>query len=215
MKAEILFLLTLLVPPAFSGCADRQAPSPDNDPKVLARLKKSPAAASGKEIGNAAKPRGKQTRPVPPRPLTPDEAIRRLGGQIKYADDGRKVSITLAKATVADDDLKHLEAMTSLETLNLFRTGVTDAALVHVRLLKDLVHLVLSETRVTDAGMAEVAGLTKLRTLDLEGLPITDDALGRLHVLTDLTWLNLTATRVTDAGVEKLRQALPELKVQR
>ncbi|NQU23774.1 MAG: hypothetical protein HQ567_21040 [Candidatus Nealsonbacteria bacterium] len=211
MKAEILHLLMFLVLLVVPGCADRQASSQGNNPKALSQSKDPPAGNGG----NVTKPRTKQPKPAPPRPLTPTETIKRLGGQITYADDGRELSITLAKATLADDDLKHLATMTSLETLNLFRTDVTDAGLVHIRPLKELAHLILSETQVTDAGMAEVAGLAKLQTLNLDGLPITDDALQRLHVLKNLVWLNLTATKVTDAGVEQLQQALPGLEVLR
>ena len=50
----------------------------------------------------------------------------------------------------------HLKGLTSLKSLNLIYTQITDAGLVHLAGLTSLQGLFLEETQVTDAGVARL-----------------------------------------------------------
>lgn len=92
------------------------------------------------------------------------------------------------------------------------KTQVTDARLVHLKVLTDLQSLDLRGAQVTDAGLAHLEGLAKLRELDLKGIPVTDAGLVHLRGLLNLQMLNLSGTQVTDTGLVHL-QGLSNLQI--
>ena len=106
----------------------------------------------------------------------------------------------------------HLKALTSLQTLNLSDTQVTDAGLAYLQGLTRLKRLALGP-KITDAGLAHVRGLTQLGGLNLYGPRITDAGLVHLKGLTQLEYVDLQGTKVTEAGVEDLQRALPKVKI--
>ena len=65
---------------------------------------------------------------------------------------------------------------------------------------------------MTDAGLERLKGLTNLQSLFLLGTNVHDAGLVHLKGLTRLETLNVIQTYVTDEGMEKLQQALPNLK---
>ncbi len=75
------------------------------------------------------------------------------------------------------------------------------------------------ESLLVDAyrqGLEHLRGLTQLKDLNLNGMRvITDVGLEHLEGLTQLQELGIIGTRVTDEGVKKLRQALPDCKIDR
>ncbi len=71
-----------------------------------------------------------------------------------------------------------------------------------------LVRLNLAKTKVTDAGLVHLAKLTSLTVLDLNGTEITDAGLEHLKRLW-LRRLDVRDTRVTEAGAQMLEQAMP------
>ena len=78
------------------------------------------------------------------------------------------------------------------------------------------VHAVeLSNKRVTDADLGTLDGLTQIKGLELDGARVTDASLDRLETLTQLEWLSVRGTMLTRAGVARLRQALPNCKIER
>lgn len=123
--------------------------------------------------------------------------------------------LNVANTPVTDTGLTLLRRLAPLEMLSLHGTGVSDAGLIDVAGVPSLRILWLSATGVTDAGLAHVARLKQLRLLSLNGTQVTDAGLTHLEKLTTLTWLFLLGTKVTDAGLAKLKQALPDLKVER
>jgi hypothetical protein len=78
--------------------------------------------------------------------------------QKKLVDDffGSVTDVHLSGTKVTDDDLKHLEGMKHLKTLDLSETYITDAGLEHLGGLKQLRRLVLWHTQTTDAGVAKL-----------------------------------------------------------
>ena len=63
--------------------------------------------------------------------------------------------------------------------------------------------------------MKHVGELTSLETLRLDGTAVTDAGLRHLHGLSRLRYVNLQGTAVTDDGIEKLRAAMPAVKINR
>jgi Leucine-rich repeat (LRR) protein len=123
--------------------------------------------------------------------------------------------LNVANTPVTDTGLTLLRRLAPLEVLSLHGTGVSDAGVIDVAGVPSLRILWLSATGVTDAGLAHVAKLEQLRLLSLNGTQVTDAGLAHLEKLTTLTELFLLGTKVTGAGLAKLKQALPDLKVER
>lgn len=112
--------------------------------------------------------------------------------------------------SITNADLMHLQGLSKLRTLTLWRTPVTDAGLIHLQGLSNLENLNLWETQVTGAGLVHLHGLSKLVTLHLHGSPVKDAELVHLQGLSFLEELNLNSTDVTDAGLEHLK-GMPHL----
>jgi hypothetical protein len=100
---------------------------------------------------------------------------------------GEVTGVQLLGTSAADDDLRYLADVPTVE------------------------RVLLSNTLVTDAGLVYLQSCPKLRMLTLDGLPITDDGLTQLLVLQDLESLSLNRTKITDKGLEQLAK-LPKLK---
>ncbi|HUT08904.1 MAG TPA: hypothetical protein VMY42_00265 [Thermoguttaceae bacterium] len=191
MKRRILAVILLMGTPLLAACAPQTPPDPvaaDNPPEAD----------------------GRNAQPAESDPLAP---LRRFAGLFETGENGELEVVKISECNLTDADLAPIEEMTSLKSLNLFRTRVTDAGLVRLKGLTNLQCLVLSETEITDAGLAHLADLTSLDALDLSNTRITDQGLDHLAGLKNLTWLNLVGTRVTDAGVARLRQQLPGLEI--
>ena len=109
--------------------------------------------------------------------------IEKLGGKVTTAAryDGTSY--------VDSRGLRTIGRQQTVVKVRLSGPNVTDAALVHLRGLKDLYDLSLSKSSVSDAGLVHLKGLTKLRILRLDG------------------------TKVTDAAVKKLQATLPKCEI--
>jgi hypothetical protein len=121
--------------------------------------------------------------------------------------------VPMGETKVTDAGLKHLAGLTQLEYLGLRGDRVSDAGLVHLRRLTNLTGLYLGETRVTDAGLRHLVGMTRMEYLRLHDVAVGDAGLVHLEGMANLKRLDLWKTRVTPAGVERLRKALPRLRV--
>lgn len=90
---------------------------------------------------------------------------------------------------ITDDGLAHLEGLTNLNELSLYRTPTTDASLDHLKKLTQLKKLVLEDTYVTDTGLE------------------------KLENLTNLTFLNVHVTDVSLDGIKKFKEKIPNVTV--
>lgn len=148
-------------------------------------------------------------------------------------DPGIPFGLQLHSKT-ADQDLKLLAALTSLDTLIAGDTRITghglkdlsvlprlrilklcvcaigDAPLKHLCELKSLLTLDLSDTEISDAGLNYLGPMSNLQNLDLTRTGITDDGLANLATLTNLQALRLEETQVTGVGFRNLG-GLPNL----
>ena len=80
--------------------------------------------------------------------------------------------------------------------------------------LKQLTKLHLSNTPISDSGLKELVKLKQLTSLNLSGTPITDTGLKELAKCKLLARLFLFNTKVTKAGVARLKEALPDCKIE-
>ena len=67
---------------------------------------------------------------------------------------------------------------------------------------------------VTDADLLEISKLPRVETLWLDGAPITDTAVEAIGEMKTLRELKVSATKLSPEAVERLRQLLPECKVE-
>jgi hypothetical protein len=123
------------------------------------------------------------------------------------------IAIDGRKAPFGDADMVHLRALTRVRNVWLHSTQVSDAGLGQLEGLTELKWLELQETPTTDAGLQNLKGLTQLKFLNLSETQVTDDGLAQLEGLTRLNSLNLSHTKVTPCGIERLKAALPQLRI--
>ena len=146
--------------------------------------------------------------------------------------------LVLAHVPVTDAGVAHFKDCKDLTELFLPGTGVSDAGLAHfkdckglTRLVlhhlpvsagvvanfkdcKDLARLELGQTQVSDAELAHFKHWKKLTTLVLFSTQVSDAGLAQLAGCKNLKMLALKKTKVTAAGIDKLRQALPDCKIE-
>src|SRR5262245_34425600 len=107
--------------------------------------------------------------------------------------------------------MKHLKGLTTLETLVLNNTLLTDAGLAELKDLKKLKSLQLAGCiRVTDKSAEVVKGFTDLEDLSLPST-ITGEGAKTLVGLKKLRKLYLGGAPMTDAAVKDIADNMPEL----
>ena len=93
---------------------------------------------------------------------------------------------------ITNEGLKIIKCLPKLKDLKLAaQKGISDAGLVYLEELPELVSLDLNFTNVTDAGLAHLKYKAKLQTLKLDFTKITDSGLEHLREMTQLTKLDL------------------------
>lgn len=135
--------------------------------------------------------------------------------QLAADSDALAVNASLAGKQAGDAELELVRQLPKVTQLNLGSTGVTDAGLAHIAGLATLTHLHLDRTGITDAGLAQLKGLTNLTYLNLYSTSIGDAGLAHLAGLKNLRRVYLWQTKVTDVGANSLKQAIPELYLNR
>ena len=125
----------------------------------------------------------------------------------------KSLTLTDFEFSDASQQLTFLTKLSQLESLDLRKTNVDDAALEHLSQLHTLRILKLEYNKqLTDKALEHIAGLTQLSELDLAFVPVTDRSIESLTQLTSLTKLYLYGTLISDEGLRRLPE-LPELEV--
>ncbi len=115
---------------------------------------------------------------------------------------------------VGDDGLEVLAQFPNLTGLWLNGTKVSDKGLSNVKTLTKLQMLTLDDTKITDAGLTYLSAMQALDNLGLSYCKIGDAGLAHLYLLKGLKNLHIQHTNVTVGGIEKLRQRMPDCKVE-
>jgi uncharacterized protein YjbI with pentapeptide repeats len=111
---------------------------------------------------------------------------------------------------ITDAGLIHLKVVGHLWTLNLSDLPVTDAGLAAINELPELMGLYLSRTKVQGHGLAQLKSLPRLSILYLDDSAMTEDGLKALSGATNLQILSLNKVRLTSAALPLLK-AIPRL----
>ena len=135
-------------------------------------------------------------------PLT--AALEAIGGSAKVVE-GRVVSISFSGKQLKDDDFAILAEFPDVADLNLYKSSIGDAGLVHLKGLTKLRSLAMGSTNVTDAGLVHLRDMTQLTYVGLRANNITDTGLVHLRKLINLEGLCLAETEVTDAGLSNIQ----------
>jgi hypothetical protein len=123
-------------------------------------------------------------------------------------------SLGLNKFSIADADWKPLGGITSLETLNLYGTRLTDAAMIEIKRLPRLENVVVGSPDVTDARLREISEMKNVQNVYLLDCgDVTDSGLLELRHLPHLKKVTIWGkTKITDAGVDKFQKLAPQVK---
>lgn len=121
------------------------------------------------------------------------------------------VSVNLSESQITDAQLECLESLPTLQELDLYGTKTSDVGLGHVGGLVHLERLGVDGTQITDSGLEQLSGLPQLGNLDLSGTKVTDAGLKYLKILPNLEVLRLAATKISDAGLDHI-SGLPHLR---
>ena len=115
-------------------------------------------------------------------------------------------SLDVENTKITDQGLAHLVDLPRLVSLNIAAcVGVTDSGLHLVSMMRTLETLNLSRTKVTETGMSHLRGLPDLRELDLNGcFEIDDFAMHFIASFPRLEVINISHSRVTDTGLADL-----------
>ncbi len=117
--------------------------------------------------------------------------------------------LALVYMDVADDHLKHLSAMSGLESLTIqYSSSLTGAGIQHLRGLL-ITELSLISNQVSDESLGSFSSLAALRNLNLgHNQEITDEGIDELRKLKSLQNLSVSGTRVTEFGAARVRTLL-------
>ena len=114
--------------------------------------------------------------------------------------------LRLRDAPLTPEGAGQLDALTTLESLDLAGTRIDSAGLKRIARLKRLRILDLSSTATTDEGIAHLKSLRGLSVLSLYGTEITDAGLVHIAALNQLTVLDLEfCGNLTNAGLSHLK----------
>lgn len=106
-----------------------------------------------------------------------------------------------------------IQGQSSLQSVHLISTKVTDRTLVELGNLQELMILNLTETPITDAGLKHLAALPQLYSLDVAKTKVSDLGIQQLGALAFLRLLDVRETKVTEAGKKALQQRIPNLVI--
>ena len=128
--------------------------------------------------------------------------------------DLERLELLVIYFPVTNAAVQHLAGMPRLRTLTLGAFPLDEAAFLRLGDLTQLQMLALAGgSKFQDRWLAHLAGMDALRELFLPSSTIGDEGLIHLRKLSSLKTVDLRATRVTQDGVDKLKQAMPGLKV--
>jgi len=115
---------------------------------------------------------------------------------------------------ITDAGIAHFVGCKNVALLHLHGTAVTDDGLKVFKGCKNLGLLNLSATKITAAGLAHFKDSASLGTLYLSMTKLGDESIDAIAAFPALRIAQLTDTRVTAEGRKKLKELLPNAKVE-
>jgi hypothetical protein len=117
----------------------------------------------------------------------------------------RSLNIGGKRNSIRDEDLKHLQDLTTLESLYLGGADIVGPGLQHLGRLQNLEHLYLRSTKVEIAeDLQHIASLGNLKSLILADTNVTSESIRPLSNLSRLQYIDLSRTNVDDSLVDSL-----------
>jgi Leucine-rich repeat (LRR) protein len=121
--------------------------------------------------------------------------------------------LVVEHAVLSPASLAAITECAQLRHLSLIDAGLTDASITPLKALTRLEHLNLSQNpKITDAGLKTIITLERLQSLHLAHCRITDKGLMQLEALEALRTLNVVQTAVSTEALERLTDAMPNLR---
>jgi internalin A len=117
-------------------------------------------------------------------------------------------TLILFRSAITDAGLAHLKGFPQLTNLAVDCTGIGDAGLTHLKGMKHLAYLRIAGTKCTEAGLEHLAGLQKLNHIEFD-MPISavgHKHLGAMRGLRKITCPVMENTEGLLAGAESLTQ---------
>jgi hypothetical protein len=132
----------------------------------------------------------------------------------KIAVISQDINLVLSSCPITNDGLSSLAGKNNLRCLSLAKTSVTDDGMKHLQGM-NLQQLDLSATKITDAGLATLGefDFPHLKEIALEHTGITDAGLMHLASFKHLEWVSTAGTKVTEDGRRHLKTKLPEATI--
>jgi hypothetical protein len=119
-------------------------------------------------------------------------------------------TVDLSRTAIGDAGLVHVARSHALEVLDLRNTDITSRGLEHLGGCTELRRLWLGDTAVDDTGMRHVSGRMLLESLSLENTHVTSTGLQHLTGLPMLSHLTLDCSMIDPAAIRMLK-TLPSL----
>ena len=146
----------------------------------------------------------------------PFSALRYRGAEMEKNQQGEIVGVRMKYAQVSDEDLRPLEDLRRLRSLEIASCPrITTNALVPLRTVSSLRSLTFTFCpRITDNELAQLRHLDRLTNLSLDGCTgITDAGLDHLEDLAQLETLSLRDTWITYDRMLSFQKTLPKCRV--
>jgi Leucine-rich repeat (LRR) protein len=121
--------------------------------------------------------------------------------------------IDLEDNKITDEGMNYFKDMKRLEVLDIEGTEITDQGLSKLSHLNSLRWIRLRATKITNDGLAHLKNLTNLKMIEVQDTEIGDAGLAYLAKLEQLEELDFAGSKVTKAGVAKLKESLPNCKI--
>ena len=139
-----------------------------------------------------------------------DDAVARLPGLPEL----EHLQLHMLFDEIGDHGLQCLSRLPNLQSLLVGYGSFSEKGLAHLRSNQKLTRLWLHGCELQDAGLVHLASLPLLNDLLLTASTVTDAAIPHLSQLGSLKNLELDDTNMTLEGVERLREALPNCRIE-
>jgi hypothetical protein len=124
-------------------------------------------------------------------------------------------NIHISQSNLTDDSLALLSRLPSMAEMSLQGNHFSDEGLARLNGRERLkrLYIGLGDGPIRDAGLAHLKDFKKLETLDLQNAKITAQGLEQLKGLPNLKSLWLGGTSISKKDVQRLQEAIPNLKI--